>query len=110
MMFKSIVKRRYHFSKFDSYVMRRSVEENTQLYTRREVEGAERARELLARMGYLSVKQTIEICATGKNSNITVIDFQIADAIYGRDIASRKGNTRKKETRAAEGEIGAVIA
>jgi hypothetical protein len=78
-----------------------TVTENMKLYPKREGAGADKARVMLARMGYPSLKQAIDICSSGRNFDITARDFQIADAIYGKDIASIKGKTTKHQTRVA---------
>jgi hypothetical protein len=66
-----------------------TVTENKKLYTKREVAGADKAREMLARMGYPPVKQAM--CSSGKNlvryHRTRFLNYG-KDAIYGKDIAS----------------------
>ena len=79
-----------------------TVENNAKAFIKREIEQAREARELLARMGFPSVAQAIGILNSGSNSEVTARDFQIADAIWGADIASLKGKTTKKATAVAD--------
>ena len=73
-----------------------TVVQNIKAFTKREVEQARRARELLARMGFPTVEQAMRIINCGSNFDVTARDFQIADAIWGKDIASLKGKTTKR--------------
>jgi hypothetical protein len=73
-----------------------------QRYTKREVGGATRARDMLCKMGYPSVQQAIAMVESGMNFDITAHDFRIAEAIWGPDIASLKGKTRKMGTAPAD--------
>lgn len=66
--------------------------DNMQKYSKREVEGADRARRLLSKMGFPTVSQAIDIVTRGRSFDVTAGDFAVADAIYGKDIASLKGN------------------
>jgi hypothetical protein len=61
--------------------------DNMRKYTKREVEGAQRARHMLAKMGFPPVSQAIDI--------LTGTDFRIADDIWGPDIASMKGKFKE---------------
>lgn len=71
-------------------------------FTKREIGQARRARELLARMGFPTVEQAMSIVNAGSNFDITARDFQIADAIWGKDIDSMKGQTSKRATPVAD--------
>ena len=73
-----------------------TVVENLKAFTKREIEQARRARELLARMGFPTVEQAMSIANSGSNFDI------IADAIWGKDIASIKGKTVKRATAIAD--------
>lgn len=73
-----------------------TVVQNIKAFTKREVEQARRARELLARMGFPTVEQAMRIINCGSDFDVTARDFQIADAIWGKDIASLKGKTTKR--------------
>ena len=73
-----------------------TVEENLKMFTKREVMQARKAREMLARMGFPSVGQAIRTSNSGSNFEITARDFEVADAIWGKDVASMKGKTKKQ--------------
>ena len=53
-------------------------------------------------MGFPTVEQAMSIVNSGSNFDITARDFQVADAIWGKDIASMKGETVKKATAIAD--------
>jgi hypothetical protein len=86
-----------------------TVDENMKRYTKREIGGTTRAREMLSRMGYPSVQQAIAMAESGVNFDITVHDFRIAEAIWGADIASLKGKTRKLGAVPADMAIATII-
>lgn len=90
----------------EEYAMIETEQENITRYTKREVEGARKARHLLAIMGFPPVDQAMEIATRGINFSVTTTDFRIANDIWGPDIASFKGNTKKQSTNAAKSEIG----
>jgi hypothetical protein len=73
-----------------------------QKYTRREVKSAGKARELLARMGYPSVESAIQMIRGGDNMGVTERDFRIAHDIWGKDVTSMRGKTKKKATIVAD--------
>lgn len=77
-----------------------TVVENTKAFTKREVERARRARELLARPP--TVDQAMSIVNAGSNFEESARDFQIADAIWGKAVASLKGKTCKRATAIAD--------
>jgi hypothetical protein len=95
-----------------------TVEDNLQRYTKREVSVetltlmslATRARDMLCKMGYPSVQQAIAMVESGMNFDITAHDFRIAEAIWGPDIASLKGRTRKMGTAPADTVIAPIVA
>jgi hypothetical protein len=58
-----------------------TVEENLSCFTKREIEQARKARELLVRMGFPSVQQAIRTVNSGSNFDVTARDFELADAI-----------------------------
>ena len=87
-----------------------TVKENLEAFTSREIERARKARELLARMGFPTVPQAISIMNSGNNFEVSARDFDIADAIWGKDIASLKGKTGKKVTMAADMTVRTKIA
>jgi hypothetical protein len=66
---------------------------------------ARKAREMLVRMEFPSVPQAIRAAGSGSNFDVTARDFEIAEAIWGKDVASLKGKTKKKETPVADIEV-----
>jgi Reverse transcriptase (RNA-dependent DNA polymerase) len=86
-----------------------TVSENMKKYTKREVESAGAARELLARMGYPSVENAIVMIKGGDNMRVTERDFRIAHDIWGKDVTSLRGKTKKKTTAIADMTIRAPI-
>lgn len=67
-------------------------------FTKREIEQARKARQLLGWKGFPAVDQAISMVSSGANFEVTARDFQIADAIWGKDLASAKGKTVKAAT------------
>ena len=88
----------------------KTVSENMQRFSKREVDSARKATELLSRMGYPSIPQAIQICSTGKNFDTTAYDFEVAEAIWGKDLATIKGKTHKKPSAVADITLGTPIA
>lgn len=86
-----------------------TVSENMSRYTKREIEQAKRAREMLGRMGFPSVADAINMISSGSNFDLTARDFQRADAIWGKDIASMKGKTKSKQTAEADISVKPLI-
>lgn len=76
--------------------------DNMKKYTKGEVEGAQKARHMLAKMGFPSVSQAIDIVTRGVNFTVTGTDFRIADDIWGPDIVSMKGKVKKYASRVAD--------
>jgi Reverse transcriptase (RNA-dependent DNA polymerase) len=79
-----------------------TVAENIARYTKREVAAAGKARELLARMGYPSVESAISMLKGGSNFDVCEYDFRVAHAIWGKDLATIRGKSKKVSTRAAD--------
>lgn len=82
---------------------------NSEAFTKREIERGKKARELLARMGFPTVQQAMSILNSGSNFEVTARDFQIADAIWGTNIASIKRKTIKRATTSADITVNAKI-
>jgi hypothetical protein len=82
-----------------------TVEDYMRSYTKREVLQARKAREMLVRMGFPSVPQAIRAAGSGSNFDVTARDSEIAEAIWGKDVASLKGKTKKKVTPVADIEV-----
>ena len=90
---------------FSDHALVETEQDNMSKYTKREVEGAQRAREMLAKMGFPPVSHAIDIVTRGVNFTVTGTDFRIADDIWGKDIASMKGKTKKRVTYSSDIEI-----
>jgi Reverse transcriptase (RNA-dependent DNA polymerase) len=74
-----------------------TVADNMRQYTKREVDQAKTARELMARLGHASSQATIDMLDAGmSNCTVTKQDVRNADAIFGSSIPSLKGKTRKQ--------------
>ena len=86
-----------------------TVEQNSRAFTRREIDRARSARELMARMGFPSVAMAMSRVNTGSNFDISARDYRVAESIWGRDMASIKGKTTKRATMAADILIKAKI-
>jgi hypothetical protein len=84
-----------------------TVAQNLVKYTKREVLGARKARELLARLGYPSVENAIAMLRDGSGFDVTPYDFQVPDAIWGPDIASLRGKTTEKKAMVPDTKRGA---
>lgn len=93
----------------EDHAMIETERENMSRYTKREVEGARRARHLLAKMDFPPVNHAIEIATRGVNFKVTATDFRIANDIWSPDIASLKGKTKKQATNVPDSEIGRRI-
>jgi hypothetical protein len=72
-----------------------TVEENKQLYTKRQVERADTARKLYQVIGFPSIRDYKHLVQTNqiKNCPVTVDDINVCENIYGPDIYSMKGKT-----------------
>jgi hypothetical protein len=76
-----------------------TVEHNSSFYTQREFERAKTARRLLHVLGFPTVRdlKTIIISNAIRNCPVTCQDVDIAQQIFGQDIASLKGKTTRKK-------------
>jgi hypothetical protein len=86
-----------------------TVANNMVKYAKKEVLGAKKARELLARLGYPSVKNAIAMLRDGIGFDVTRYDFQVADAIWGADIASMTGKTTRAKSMIPDTTLGVPI-
>lgn len=86
-----------------------TVEQNLNAFTKREIERARSAHELMGRMGFPAVDMAMSIVNSGSNFDISARDFQIAEAIWRKDMASVKGKATKRATVSADISIKAKI-
>ena len=84
------------------YLFLNTVAINKGAYTRREIEGADKARVLYKKIGRPSEQAFVEILQKKliRNCPVTPDDAKRALQIYGPDIATLKGKTVKKQNRA----------
>jgi hypothetical protein len=75
-----------------------TVDENKKFYTKHQFERAKRARKLLYSLGYPSINDTKAIIWMNaiKNNPVTTEDVNIADKIFGPDVAALKGKTTRR--------------
>ena len=80
-----------------------TVEENKKSFTKKEIEGARRARRLYATMFYPTDKKLKWMITHGqiKNCDVTVRDVDVAHQIWGKGIATLKGKMVRKKLHAA---------
>ena len=79
--------------------MVQTVDDNKAFYTDRQIERAKRARELLHTLGCPSVADLKKIIKMNSINDcpVTVDDVNLAEKIYGPDVASLKGKTTKSK-------------
>jgi hypothetical protein len=84
------------------YLFLNTVATNKGAYTRREIEGADRAQALYKKIGRPSKQAFVEILQNNliRNCPVTPDDARRALKIYGPDIATLKGKTVKEQNRA----------
>jgi predicted lactoylglutathione lyase len=72
-----------------------TVQDNMSKFSKREIAGAENARELMRQLGYPSSRDMMDLIKSGgiMNSSVTAQDVYRASQIFGSDIASLKGKT-----------------
>jgi hypothetical protein len=77
--------------------------ENKLRYTKREIEGATAARQLMAKLGHSSSQATVDILNMGvMNCSVTKEDVRRADDIFGPSVAALKGKTRKMASKSSD--------
>jgi len=77
-----------------------TVKDNCEGFTKREVEGAKRARKLLHASGFPSLaalKQAVRVNQF-KNCDVTYQDLVNMESIFGKDVATLKGKTVNRKT------------
>lgn len=72
-----------------------TVEDNMTKYSKREIAGAQNAKELMRQLGYPSSRDLMDLIKSGGilNSSVTAQDVYRASQIFGADLASLKGKT-----------------
>ena len=80
-----------------------TVEQMKSVYTKRQVDRAEKAKELYAVIGYPSLKDFKHIIQTNqiKNCPVTIEDVNIWTKIYGPDVNAQKGKTTRPKPKVA---------
>ena len=78
-----------------------TVQDNAQFYTPRQVCKAKKARTLLHALGCPSIKDLRAIITSNaiKNYDVTLDDINMAETIFGPDVASIKGKTTRKKVK-----------
>ena len=76
-----------------------TVEDNKAFYTKRQVEKAKQARQLLHTLGFPTVNDMKVMIKMNSVSNcpVTIEDVELAEKIYGKDVASLKGKTVRRK-------------
>ena len=76
-----------------------TVEDNMKLFSKRQVAGAIKARELYEKLIYPSTADFRAIVAAGgvPGSDVTIDDVKAAEVIWGRSVIKLKGNTVRRE-------------
>jgi hypothetical protein len=84
-----------------------TVKDNMEGYTKREIEGAMKARKFLHAIGCPSVDNLKHIIRSNliKNCPVTTKDVKLAEEIFGADIASLKGKTTRQTPKAVVDEL-----
>ena len=87
-----------------------TVADDMRQYTKREVDQAKVARELMVRLSYASTQATISTLDAGvSNCAVTKQDVRNADAIFGSSIPAIKGKTHKKASTPASAVIASRV-
>ena len=76
-----------------------TIKENELYYTPRQIEQAQQARKLMHTLGFPTVdnlRKMIQSNAIDDNP-VTLKDVKIAEAVYGKDVASLKGKTTRSK-------------
>ena len=80
--------------------MIQTVEGNEKLYTKRQVQGAERARLLCEELGFVSNQDLVKLVKRGiLGCDVTVPDVYRALRIYGESLGNLRGKTKRSNTK-----------
>ena len=105
---RSMISTKPTFHPYSETAMVATVRGNMEKYSKREVASAGEARELLARMGYPSVENAIAMIKGADNMKVSERDFRVAHDIWGKDVTSLRGKTKKKSTAIADQTIRTI--
>ena len=88
-----------------------TVEQNEKFYTNRQIKRAKRAQQLLLTLGCPTVTDLKTIIKTNaiEDCPVTLGDLELAQKIYGPDIASLKGKTTRRKPKQAHVEDEVAI-
>jgi predicted lactoylglutathione lyase len=82
-----------------SVAMIQTVQGNERLYTKRQVRDAEKARELLESLGFVSNQDLVKLVKRGiPGCDVKVEDVHRAMRIYGESLGSLRGKTKRSKT------------
>jgi len=76
-----------------------TVSDNKERYTKREVAKAEKARQLMEKLGHATSQATVDMLKGGiVNADVTPADVWNAESIFGRAVQGVKGKTKKAKS------------
>jgi len=88
-----------NFSPNVEHAFLETVSSNLQNYSKRDVANAQKARDLMKKLGYPSVQSLVKLIKAGGilNCPVTIHDLYRAHSIWGPDLASLKGKTKSSK-------------
>ena len=89
----------------DGMIFLNTVQENMEAFTKKEIEGAQVARKLLNKLAYPSIKdfEWAVISNQIQDCPVTKRDIEVAQKIWGKDVATLKGKTVKAKAPVVKG-------